>query len=112
MSFKTVQHLLFEKKKPELDVELLEEFNPWITTKSVTFLAPELVEYVNETLNTYSKVFESKEDKFRFFQTMIVKSKKRKFTYIKRPKEEKKELDAIPEFYSRKEIDNLIEFFK
>lgn len=112
MSFKTTNHLLFEKKKGELDVELLESFNPYIVTKSLSFLGMEVVEFTNDTLNVYGNIFETKEDKFKFFENMIPKTKKRKIDYIKRPKPEIKEDVMIPEFYSKRELDILDTYFK
>lgn len=115
MSFNTINHLLFETKKPQLDVELLENFSPYLTIRSLTMLCPsvDMVSYANETLNTYYNLFSSKEDQFRFFENIIPKSKKKRFSYLKKPKkEDKKEMEMVPEFYSKREIDNLNNFFK
>lgn len=115
MNFNTINHLLFEKKKTQLDVDLLENFSPYLTARSLTMLCPtvDMIQYTNDTLNTYYNLFEFKEDQFRFFESIIPKSKKRRYTYIKKIKnEDKKELKMIPEFYSRREIDKLNNVFK
>ncbi len=106
MSFETTEYLLFGKKKPELDSEILSGFNPFLVSKSFSFYKNGLfVDYVNETLNVYGNLFKSKEDQFRFFENIIPKQKKQRINYIKKEKIVSKEQLPIPEFYSAREID-------
>lgn len=108
MSFKTVNYLLFEKQKPELDAELLAEFSPFLTAKSLSFCKGGVFsEYVNETLNVYGNVFPSKEETFKFFDNIIPRQGKTKIEYLKKDKAETKEGEElpVPEFYSKREID-------
>lgn len=112
MSFKTIDHLFFEPKKSELDVELLENFSPYLTMRSLTMLDHKTTGYVNNTLNRYFNILDSKEEKFRFFESLIPKSKKRRINYLKKQKKEIVEEDTLPEFYSRREFDKLKNFFK
>jgi hypothetical protein len=106
MSFKTVNYLLFEKQQPELDSELLEEFSPFLTAKSLTFVGKgEFSDYVNDTLNVYGNLFPNKEETFKFFDNVIPRQKKTKINYLKKPKVEKVEEEVIPEFYSKREFD-------
>jgi len=113
MSFKTTNHLLFEKKKP-LDIDRLAEFNPYLAARSFSFLNNgTFIEYINETLNMYSNLFASPEDKFKFFENVIVKSKKRPYKYIKRAQKDRKiESEPTPEFYSTRELAFLKEQLK
>jgi hypothetical protein len=68
------------------------------------------VEYANDTINTYGNVFRTKEDQFRFYEQIIPKVKKKRVVYIKKPREEVTESKmpmAIPEFYSKREMEML-----
>ena len=106
MSFKATNYLLFDQSKKELDNELLEEFNPWMTAKTFSFYDDgSMVDYINDTLNVYGDIFKTKEDQFRFFENIIPKVPKKRITYIKKSKKEKLENMPIPEFYSKREID-------
>lgn len=113
MSFNTINYLLFDKKKKELDKEMLDEFSPYVTTKFASFYENgKYVDIVNDTLNRYMNLFKDKEDQFKFFDNMIIKDRKRKINYIKKPKKEKNESLPIPEFYSKREIDMMEELDK
>lgn len=109
-AFDTINYLLYNKSKKELDNELLVEFDPYLTLKAFSFYGQgTYVNFINDTLNSYSKIFKTEEDRFRFFENVIPKLKKSKFEYIKRPKKEKVEEVKlpVPEFYSQREIDDL-----
>jgi len=113
--FETINYLLHQDKKKELDAELLSNFNPRITAKAFSFYdSGAFCEYVNESLNRYSGVFKTPEDQFKFFSTMIPKVKRRKNEYISKPKKNKKEEEKIPipEFLSQREIDMYETFCK
>lgn len=101
---------MFEKRR-ELDNELLANFNPYLTVKSVSFYDDGLyASYVNDTLNTYGHIFKSEEDKFKFFENVIPISKKKRINYLKKEAKiiDKPAIPApVPEFYSRKEWDRL-----
>jgi hypothetical protein len=106
MSFNTIQYLLFLKNKPELDSDLLESFVPFLTTKTFSFYNNDYVDYINESLNVYGYIFDSKENQFKFFDNIIPKLKRKKIDYIKKTKKEKeKDPIPVPEFYSKREID-------
>ena len=113
MSFKTVTYLLFEKQKPELDSELLEEFDAYLTTKSFSFVNDgAYVDFVNDTINIYGNIFPSKEETFKFFDNVIPRQKKSRINYIGRPKTPKVEEQIIPEFYSKREFDMFDKYSK
>jgi hypothetical protein len=106
--FDAINYLLHEKNKKELDVDLLQEFNPFFTTKVFSFYdSGKYCNYVNDTLNTYSGIFKTKEEEFLFFDNVIPKLKRKKSEYIKKNKTEKlkKEVEHIPEFLSKRELD-------
>ena len=108
MSFNTTKYLIFDKPKSELDSELLSEFNPWLTTRTFSFYNDgAMVGYINDTLNRYSQIFPTKEEQFKFFENVIPKQKRKRISYIKKPKAKPQEVERIPEFYSRKEFDML-----
>lgn len=108
--FDTINYLMFEKRKP-LDNEVLSNFNPFITTKTFSFYNDgEYVNYINDTLNTYGNVFNSSEDQFRFFESVMPIVKRKRSSYMKKEaKEEDKTVSSpiIPEFYSRREWERL-----
>lgn len=94
MSFKTTNYLLFDKRKKDLDNELLEEFNPFVTTKTFSFYENgKMVDYINHTLNMYGNLFKTKEEQFRFFENIIPIQQRKKIQYLKKPKVE---TDHIP----------------
>lgn len=108
MSFNTINYLLFDKRKRELDNELIEGFVPWMTTRYFSFYNDGInADYINDTLNRYGNAFTTKESQFRFYENIIPVQKRKKINYIKKPKIDKKDLSPIPEFYSRREIDML-----
>jgi len=105
--FNTINYLLNEKRKPELDADLLQAFNPFITQKTFSYYdSGRFCGYINDSLNLYSNVFKTVEDQFRFYEVMIPVLKRRKSEYIKKPKKtEKDESIPLPEFLSRREVD-------
>jgi len=106
--FEAVNYLLHEKNKTELDADLIQEFNPHITTKTFSFYdSGKYCNYINDTLNVYSNLFKEKDEQFKFFDSIIPKLKRRKSEYIKRKykEEEKPEIQHIPEFMSKRELE-------
>lgn len=108
MSFKATNYLLFSKRTPELDGELLREFSPYMTARYLTFYSGGIMtQYTNDTLNTYSKVFTNVDDVFKFYEMMIPRLAKSKIPYIKRTQIQKQEEIPIPEFYCKRELEIL-----
>lgn len=106
--FDAINYLLHEKNKKELDPDLIQEFNPYMTTKVFSFYdSGKYCNYINDTLNSYSNLFKTKEEEFIFFDSIIPKLKRRKSEYIKKIKSDKGKVDAqhIPEFLSKRELD-------
>lgn len=113
--FNTINYLLYDKSKTELDADLIQEFNPFMTTRTFSYYNSGMYcNYINQTLNQFGNVFTTKEDQFKFFDTVIPKLKKRKNEYIKKSKPEPvaKDNSPIPEFMSRRELDMIKKFYK
>jgi hypothetical protein len=83
--FEVINHMLFDKKQ-EMTNELLKEFSPYMVTRYMSFYDKDLLKYANDTLNTYGHVFETDEEKFRFFENIIPKLKRKKIEYISKNK--------------------------
>lgn len=105
--FEAINYLLFQKNKEELDNEILSSFVPYMVARYLSFYDKDYVNYVNDTLNTYSSVFDSPEGKFKFFDNIIPKVKRKKIEYVKKVKEVKEDEIPIPEFYSKRELELL-----
>ena len=68
------------------------------------------IDYINSTINKYQNIFYTKEDEYKFYENVIPKLKNKKINYIKKNKKEKTKKDivkTVPDFYSRKEWENL-----
>lgn len=83
--FDTIDYMLYEDTK-EMTNELLSEFSPYMTARYLSFYDKEFITYTNETLNRYSSVFNTDEERFRFFENMIPKLKKKHVKYISKKK--------------------------
>jgi hypothetical protein len=83
--YNAINHLLFDKKS-EMTNELLEEFSPYIVTRYLSFYDKDLLKYANETLNIYSQIFETDEERFKFFENVIPKLKRKKIDYLSKKK--------------------------
>ncbi len=75
--------MLFDKKG-EMTNELLEEFSPYMVTRYLSFYDDDLLNYANETVNKYNSIFENDEERFRFFENVIPKLKRKRINYISR----------------------------
>jgi len=105
--FNTINYLLYDKSEPKLNSDLLEEFNPYLTIKAFSYYdSGSFCNHINDTINIYGNVFDTKEDQFNFLQAVIPKLKRKKIEYIKKsPKVDEDESEKIPEFLSKREIE-------
>jgi hypothetical protein len=113
--FEAINYLLHEKNKPDLDPDLLQEFNPYFTSKVFSYYdSGKYSNYINDTLNLYSNIFKTKEEEFKFFDAVIPKLKRRKSEYIKKPVNNKikENVQHIPEFLSKREVDLIENYCK
>lgn len=83
--FNTINHILFDKKG-EMTSELLEEFSPYMVTRYLSFYDNDLLNYANETVNKYSQIFDTDEERFRFFENVVPKLKRKRINYISKKK--------------------------
>jgi hypothetical protein len=81
--FNAINHIIFDKKG-EMTNELLEEFSPYMVTRYLSFYDDDLLNYANETVNKYGQIFETEEERFRFFENVIPKLKRKRINYISR----------------------------
>jgi hypothetical protein len=84
--FNAINHILFDKKG-EMTNELLAEFSPYMVTRYLSFYDGDLLNYANETVNKYSEIFETDEERFRFFENIIPKLKRKNIKYISKKRE-------------------------
>lgn len=84
--FNAINHILFDKKG-EMTNELLVEFSPYMVTRYLSFYDDDLLNYANETVNKYSEIFETDEERFRFFENIIPKLKRKNIKYISKKRE-------------------------
>ena len=107
MLFDTVNYLLYNKNKKDLDSELLEYFDPFITMKMASFYNEASAIWTNDHLNIYGHIFKNKEDTFMFYQNILPNFKWKRIDYLKKVKKEpdkSKQPETIPEFYSKREM--------
>jgi hypothetical protein len=84
--FNAINHILFEKKG-EMTNELLAEFSPYMVTRYLSFYDGDLLNYANETVNKYSEIFDTDEERFRFFENIIPKLRRKNINYISKRRE-------------------------
>jgi len=103
--FDAIKDLLFYKQAPT--AENLENFFPSRTLRYASFYSPDVAQYVNETLNQYGYVLESREDQYKLFSN-VLPSLKEKFIKVPNVEREEKEDVPVPEFYSKREVEMLL----
>tara|TARA_E500000318_G_scaffold38295_1_gene36941 strand:- start:1073 stop:1324 length:252 start_codon:yes stop_codon:yes gene_type:complete len=72
----------------------------------------ELNGYINETTNKYWNLFDDKLSQYNYIYSILPRLKFKRLNYLKKIKKEKKskeEKQLIPEFYSQKEYNHLVE---
>lgn len=79
--------MLFNEKG-EMTNELLEDFSPYMVTRYLSFYDNDLLKYANETINKYDAIFENEEERFRFFENVIPKLKRKRIDYISRKRKD------------------------
>lgn len=105
--FDSINNILFDKKK-DISLDNLANFSPYMVARYFSFYSNDWVDYCNETVNKYSNVFETEKEQYDFHMNVVPKLRKKRITYVKRPKQEKKEdITNVPDFYSKKELEML-----
>ncbi len=96
MNFFQLQNKLFYSKKDNagyLDQEGEQSFVPFLFNRWLSFYNKDTPNFVNETLNKYSNLFEDKQQQYRLYYNLIPRLKFKRIKYIKKIKKQKEEDD-------------------
>ena len=91
MNFFQLQNKLFYSKKDTagyLDQEGESAFVPFLLNRWLSFYSKGTPNFVNETFNKYTGLFEDKQQLYRLYYNLIPRLKYKKITYIKKVKKE------------------------
>ena len=118
--FEILNNLLFRRKNTaceDLDHDSLQNFQPFLINRWISFYDKQQAVFVNETLNRFSGIFQDKGDSYKFYYNLIPTQQYKKINYIKKKKIEKKEEDNIALLarntnISQREINLYIDFQK
>ena len=94
MNFFQLQNKLFYSKKDDagfLDQEGEQSFVPFLFNRWLSFYSKDTPNFVNETLNKYSNLFEDKQQQYRLYYNLIPRLKFKRIKYIKKIKKNKEE---------------------
>lgn len=90
--FDTISCILYSKNKDCIsNADDESAFNPYMVNRWVSMHSPELANFVNETTNKYSTVFNSRKELFDFYVSILPRAKFKKIDYIKKAVKEKDE---------------------
>ena len=85
MNFFQLQNKLFYSKKDDagfLDQEGEQAFVPFLFNRWLSFYSKDTPNFVNETLNKYSNIFEDKQQQYRLYYNLIPRLKFKRIKYI------------------------------
>lgn len=94
MNFFQLQNKLFYSKKDRagyLDTEGEEAFVPFLINRWLSFYNKATPNFVNETLNRYTGLFEDKQRLYRLYYNIIPRFKYKRIEYIKKVKKDKED---------------------
>lgn len=94
MNFFQLQNKLFYSKKDNagyLDDEGEQAFVPFLLNRWLSFYSKDTPNFVNETLNRYSNLFEDKQQQYRLYYNLIPRLKYKRISYIKKVKKQKED---------------------
>jgi len=94
MNFFQLQNKLFYSKKDNagyLDQEGESAFVPFLLNRWLSFYSKDTPNFVNETLNKYSGLFDDKQQQYRLYYNLIPRLKYKKISYIKKVKKDKED---------------------
>ena len=112
--FDFLKSLLFSKQKIELNCDDESQFSLFMINRWASFYSKDVASYVNQTTNLYGNIHTIKQDQYNFAYYIFPCFKFKKINYVKKLKktEDEKELPCTPEFVSRREYENYVEFEK
>lgn len=64
-------------------------FNSYMVNRWISMHSPELANFINETTNKYSTIFDSRKELFDFYVSTFPKAEFKKINYIKKVTKEK-----------------------
>lgn len=86
--FDIINGVAFDKKTDLLDqAEHDKAYQPFLVNRWMSMLDGSAARIINETLNRFGHVFDSK-DQYRFLVNVLPKYKRQRINYIKKPKAE------------------------
>ncbi len=113
--FQFLNSLLYSKKKIDINSTDESQFNLFMVNRWSSMYSKEINEYINETSNKYWNLFEDKTNQYNYMFKLLPRLKFKKISYLKKIKKEKvkkEEKQLIPEFYSQREFNLLVELNK
>jgi hypothetical protein len=120
MNFFQIQNKLFYSKKDDagfLDQEGEQAFVPFLFNRWLSFYSKDTPNFVNETLNKYSNIFEDKQQQYRLYYNLIPRLKFKRIKYIKKIKGQKEEEESYDVFaknnnISQRELKQYVDLFE
>ena len=94
MNFFQLKNKLFYSKKDNagyLDQEGEQAFVPFLFNRWLSFYSKDTPNFVNETLNKYSNLFDDTQQQYRLYYNLIPRLKFKRIKYIKKIKKDKEE---------------------
>jgi len=93
--FDIISSILHTKKRLILDTESEKVFNLYMVCRWLSMYAPDKAIIINETVNRWSNIFDTKQEQYDFLFTLMNKSPFKRISYIKKPtqSEQKEEED-------------------
>jgi hypothetical protein len=101
----------------ELNCDDESQFSPFMMNRWISFYSPEMCSFINDTCNKYIPIHQTKQEHYNYYFNILPKLRFKKIAYIKKPKKEtdtgEKAPDIhVPEFMSKREYNNYVEFEK
>ncbi len=109
--FDYINSVLYTKNHITLNCDDESQFNSFMFNRWVSFYSSDMNNIVNEVTNRQIPSLITKQDQYDMFFYIMPKLKYKKIDYIKKVKKEDKEEEVyIPEFLSKREYKQYVEF--
>jgi hypothetical protein len=104
--FDLLRKLIFSRKTiaEDLDHDSLQAFTPFMVNRWVSFYDRNQANFINETLNRFTGIFDDKNEHYKLYHYLLPSCKYKKIEYIKKKKEKEKEENASVEILARNEM--------
>lgn len=94
--FEVINSIIYSKNKDLItNADDESAFNPYMVNRWISMHSPELANFVNETTNKYSSVFDSRKELFNFYISIFPKAEFKKINYIKKEIKEKDKKNVL-----------------